>query len=282
MNAIKIFKKTVSFLLIFVMLFGFASCKSQKNEKLEQQYYDLAKSYLEKGDVSKAVEIVNDGLDRFGESELLSSLIEGESTTSGKITVPNVINLGESAAIKCLESYNLNYEIEYVKDSTASPNTVANCEPNVDDEVEEGAVITLYVVEPDTAETKTKKSFFSKRITSKKATFVFANKLFPAHTSSNAWFTENPYIEDDYLYIPITYNSSCGFIWNDIATVSVEGQMLGAEIIAENYDFQSDTDENFVVKVPVSSLKNEKPSYLEINFMVSYKYDMYFNVTIIW
>ena len=27
----------------------------------------------------------------------------------------------------------------------------------------------------------------------------------------------------DYLYIPITYNSSCGFIWNDIATVSPTG-----------------------------------------------------------
>ena len=170
----------------------------------------------------------------------------------------------------------------YVKDNIASPNTVANCEPNVDDEVEEGAVITLYVVEPDTPDETTKKSLFSKRKTAKNASFVFSNKLFPAHSSSSASLTEMPYIEGKYLYIPISYNSSCGFIWSDIATISVEDQKLGAEIIADNYDFQSDTDENFVVKVPVSSLKNEKPSYLEINFKVSYKYDMYFNVTIIW
>ena len=285
-------KKLISLiLLVAISVVSLSGCNNNQeaDNELELEYYKQAKTYIDEGKLEKAKDFINEGIEKFGESALLSSLLEdidesATTTENVQLTVPDLKGLTESEAVKMLNDLNLDTLIYYEENAVFSPGTVIFSDPSAGsiieaDGAENGSVILYIAQEPTVTEAPT---VYPVRVTASNASFVFNEQLYPAHVDSNMGFTENPYVENGYLVMNFWYDSTSGMKWNQVATVTVENQILGASIIANNYQVVANEVYYFTVKVPVSGLYNPYPYYLEMDFPVSSGHNMFINVTLIW
>ena len=69
-------KKIIALFTVLILIFTLASCGSSKKDELESQYYEIAQNYIKKGENEKALDAINEGLEKFPESILLNSLLD--------------------------------------------------------------------------------------------------------------------------------------------------------------------------------------------------------------
>ncbi|MGN0543818.1 MAG: PASTA domain-containing protein [Acutalibacteraceae bacterium] len=287
----KIIKIVSMLICVSVIAMCLNGCNDQtKNSELELQYYNQAKSYIDKGEIEKAKGIIDEGVQKFGESKLLLALLDGveenetnSESESDSYAVPDLKGLSVDEAVEKLYSLNLSALVYYEESNDVPEGTVIYSDPSAGtpiDDIEPGedgcGSVVLYVACPP------EEADVDSRITAIDASFTFTEQLYPAHISSEASFCEEPYVEDGYLVLSFVYSSSDPLNWSKVATVSVENQVVGASIISDSYRVEEYTPYYFTIKVPVSNLRNPCPYYLSINFPVGSGHNMRINVTIVW
>lgn len=299
------FKKVLCLILSLVIIFSLSACTGN-NDELELEYYNKAKSYMDKGDYDKAFEVIDEGLEEVGESAFLSDLLkeiedaqkdseeETESVSesinesnndSEVLRVPDIIGLPTEEAVELLNSLNIDSLICYEENAIFDIDTVIYTDPSVgsvltpDPEDGSAGSVVLYIALPPTVVEPVITT--PQRVTAKNASLVFNERLFPAHTESNMRLTENPYVENGYLVMNFYYDSTSGLNWSQVATVNVENQIVSALISSSDYHVESFDPYYFTISVPVSTLYNQYPYYLEIDFPVS-DHNMFIDVTIVW
>ncbi len=284
----KAFRVFILLISVAILINCFSGCNN-KNDELEYEYYNKANAYINDKEYDKALDLVNEGIEKIGESLFLTSLKEDiedlieNAENSDELVVPDLVGLTDYEAMSKLTEMNISCKLEIEATNEVPPRTVISTVPSAGTvlDTEKDNYVVLYIAEEPEFHTDPPVTAPSKVI-AQNASFVFNEQLYPAHTQSKMGFTKNPYVENGYLVMNFWYESTDGFNWNQVATVLVENQILGASIISSDYHVESFETYYFTINVPVSGLYNPYPYYLELDFPVAGDHNMFINVTIVW
>lgn len=266
------FKKIVAVIFSILMILCLFGCgSSNKNDEMIAKYYDEAKSLIESGDYESASSIIDEAEEKYGESELISSLkkkLPDSDENSDMVEIPDPSDMDPDEMKAKLEELGLECEFAF-SGSSASENYITGTVPEAGEKVEKGSTVTVYInnnydednEDSDDLESNDDGGLTIGKISCAQASFQYDKYPYNAASITGASFLENPYIEDGYIYLPLYYyDLHMAPEWSNMCTAYFDSGAVAGQVIPYN-----DGTQNIMLKINISGLSNQRPSVFTVD-----------------